>query len=83
MLTNEERARQRWKEHFEEMLNRPNTEKVARNIEVIAEINSDPISRAETRGAIPSMSAAKAPCKEDINVELLNGDISRHTIPLF
>ena len=58
------------------MLNRPNPEKVARSIEVIDEINSEPIARAEARAAIPSMSSAKALCEEDINVALLNADIT-------
>ena len=52
---------------------------MARSVEVIYEITSDPITRAETRVAIPSMSAAKAPCvDDDINayVELLNADIT-------
>ena len=61
------------------MLNRPNPEKVARRIDVIYEITSDPINRAETRVAIPSINAAKAPCEDDdINayVEPLNADIT-------
>ena len=59
------------------MLNRPNPEKVARSVEVIDKTTSDPITRAETRVAIPSMSAAKAPCEDDgINVQLLNADIT-------
>ena len=41
------------------MLNRHNPEKVARSIDLIDEITLDPITRAETRVAIPSMSAAK------------------------
>ena len=58
------------------MLNRPNPEKVARSIEVIDERTVDPITMAETRVPIPSMSAAKAPCEDDINVELVNADIT-------
>ena len=54
------------------MLNRLNPEKVARSVEVIDKTTSDPITRAETRVAIPSMSAAKAPCEDDINVEIFN-----------
>ena len=65
------------------MLKTPNPENVARSIQVLDEINSDPITRADTRGAIPSMSSAKASCEDDINVELFNADISRHTTPLF
>ena len=74
LLTN--KVRQRWKELFEEMLNRSNPEKVARSIETIDEITLDPITRAETWVAIPGMSAAKALCEDDINVELLNADIT-------
>ena len=76
LLTDQVYARHRWKEHFQEMLNRPNPEKVARSIEVIDEINSEPITRAEAMAAIPGMSSAKELCEEDINAELLNADIT-------
>ena len=72
LLTNEVKARPRWKEHFEEMLNRPSPERVARSIEVIDEITLDSVTRAETRSAISSMNAAKVPCEDDINVENFN-----------
>ena len=72
LLTIEVKARPRWKEHFEEMLNRPSPERVARSIEVIDEITLDSVTRAETRSAIPSMSAAKIFCEDDINVEIFN-----------
>ena len=54
---------QRWKEHFAEILNRPNPERKAEAIsdmEVIEEIPSGPITKAEIRSAITSMKAGKA-----------------------
>ena len=74
LLTN--KVRQRWKEHFEEMLNSSNPEKLARSLETIDEITLDPITRGGTWVAIPGMSAANALCEDDINVELLNADIT-------
>lgn len=49
---------------------------MARNIEVIDEITSDPITKAEIRGAIPSMSAEKAPGVAGIKEELLNAEMA-------
>ena len=61
LLTKEEEVQQRWKEHFVELLNRPNPEQEAEVIsemEVIEEIPSGPITKAEIRSAITSMKAA-------------------------
>ena len=62
MLTNEEEVRQRWKEHFAEVLNRPHPEQVADVLpeaETIEEIPSGLITKAEIRSAIISMSSEK------------------------
>ena len=55
MLTNEEEVGQRWKDHFAEVLNRPQPEQVADVLpeaETIEEIPSGPITKAEIRSAI-------------------------------
>ena len=79
MLTNEEEVRQRWKEHFAEVLNRPHPEQVADVLpeaETIEEIPSGPITKAEIRSAIISMSSGKAPGVDDITTELLKADMT-------
>ena len=79
LLTKEEEVQQRWKEHFVELLNRPNPEQEAEVIsemEVIEEIPSGPITKAEIRSAITSMKAAKAPGVDCLTVELLKADIT-------
>ena len=50
LLANEEEVRQRWKEHFAAIVNRPNPRKVA-NVSSNVEIPSGPISKAEIRSA--------------------------------
>ena len=63
LLTKEEEVQQRWKEYFVELLNRPNPESEAQvfsDMEVIEEITSGPITKAEIRSAITSMKAGKA-----------------------
>ena len=62
LLTKEEEVQQRWKEHFAEILNRPNPEheaEVTSDVEIVEEIPSGPITKAEIRSAIMSMKAAK------------------------
>ena len=64
LLTNEDEARQRWKEHFAEILNRPSPELVAEvvsEVEVMDKIPSASITKAEIRSTIVSMGAGKAP----------------------
>ena len=56
--------RQKWKEHFAEVLNRPHPEQAAKILseaETIEEISLGPITKAEIRSAIISMSAGKLP----------------------
>ena len=79
LLTKEEEVPKRWKEHFAEVLNRPNPEQVAdviSDMEVIEEISAGPITKTEIRSVILSMSAGKAPGIDSITVELLKADIT-------
>ena len=79
MLTNEEEVRQRWKEHFAEVLNRPHPEQVVdvlSEAETIEEIPSGPITKAEIRSAIISMTSGKAPGVDGITTELLKADMT-------
>ena len=72
LLTKEEEVQQRWKEHFVELLNRPNPEREAEvisDMEVIEEIPSGPITKA-------IMKAGKAPGVDCLTVELLKADIT-------
>ena len=65
---------QRWKERFAEILNRPNPEReaeVTSHMEIIEEIRSGPIAKAEIRSAILSVTAGKASGEECITVQQL------------
>ena len=79
LLTKQEEVQQRWKEHFVELLNRPNPEREAEvisDMEVIEEISSGPITKAEIRSAITSMKAGRAPGVDCLTVDLLKADIT-------
>jgi len=79
MLTNEKEMRQRWKEHFAEVLNRPHPEQVADvlpEVKTIEKIPLGPITKAEIRSAIISMRAGKVPGVDDITTELLKADLT-------
>ena len=79
LLTNEDEVRQRWKEHFTEILNRPSPEiaaEVESEVEVMDEISSGPITKAEIRSAIVSMGEGKAPGLDGITVELFKADMT-------
>ena len=70
---------QRWREYFVDLLNRPNPEREAEvisDMEVIEEIPSSPITKAEIRSAITSMKAGKAPGVDCLTVELFKADIT-------
>lgn len=61
------------------MLNRPSPEIVAETeseVEVMDEISSGPITKAEIRSAIVSMGAGKAPGVDGITVELFKADMT-------
>ena len=79
LLTKEEKVQQRSREYFVDLLNRPNPEREAEvisDMEVIEEIPSSPITKAEIRSAITSMKAGKAPGVDYLTVELLKADIT-------
>lgn len=61
------------------MWNRPNLEEVAEvisDMETVEEILSGPITKAEVRSAITSMSTGKAPGVDGITAGLLKADIT-------
>ena len=71
--------RKRWKERFEEILNRPITDDPVTNVEIdpiINEISSDPITKAEIRTALRKIKNGKAGGKDEITAELLKADMN-------
>lgn len=80
LLTNEDEVQQKRKEHFAEILNRPNPKLVAEvvsEVEVMDEIPSDPITKAETRSSIVSMGTGKAPGVDGLTVELFKAGMTK------
>ena len=78
LLTEETVRRERWKEHFEEILNRPVPAVPIADLEcdpVIKEISTSHITKAEIRTAIRKMKNGKSGGKDNITVELLKADI--------
>ena len=79
LFTNEDEVRQRLKEHFAEILNRPSPEIVAKvesKVEVMNEISLGSITKDEIGSAIVSMGAGKAPGVDGITVELFKADMT-------
>ena len=80
-LLTEDSKRRRWQEHFEEILNRPipdnpvSNEPNEHDEQVLEDISTDCISKAEIRAAIRKMRNGKAGGKDEITVELLKADI--------
>ena len=71
--------RKRWKEHFEEILNRPIPDDLVTDVEIdpiINEISTDPITKAEIRTALRKMKNWKAGGKDEITAELLKADMN-------
>ncbi|KAI0229379.1 hypothetical protein LSAT2_020211, partial [Lamellibrachia satsuma] len=71
--------RKRWKEHFEEILNRPIPDDPVTDVEIdpiINEISTDPITKAEIRTALRKMKNGKAGGKDEITAELLKADMN-------
>ena len=61
-------GRKRWKEHFEEILNRPIHDDNVTDVEIdpiINEISTDPITKAEIRTALRKLKNGKAGGKEE------------------
>ena len=80
LLTNEDEVQQKRKEHFAEILNRPNPKLVAEvvsEVGVMDEIPSDPITKAETRSSIVSMGTGKAPGVDGLTVELFKAGMTK------
>ena len=86
LLTKEVEVQQRWTEYFVELLNRPNPEseaEVISDMEVIEEIPSGSITKAEIRSAITSMKAVKVPGVDSLTVELLRLTLQQQSTYLF
>ena len=68
-----------WKEHFEEIPNRPIPDDPVTDVEIdpiINEISTDPIIKAEIRTAPRKMKNGKAEGKDEITAELLKVDMN-------
>ena len=79
ILSKESDIRERWKEHFNELLNRPEPEHPADGLDDnndVLDIETDPPSiKDEIRNAIRDMKSGKAPGVDNITAELLKADI--------
>ena len=78
LLTKEDEAKARWKEHFMEVLSRPVPEVVIEMEEADAvnnSINTGEITREEIRSALRDMKSGKAPGIDSITADLLRVDI--------
>ena len=82
-ITDDSSRLARWKEHFEEILNRsPPTNTIvitADEVPEIEEISTRPISKGEVKNAISSLKNGKAAGVDNIVAELLKADIKRTT----
>ena len=79
LITEESQKRSGWKEHFEEILNRPepenpigqpNTDEISERVNV----KTDCISAGEIRRAMSDMKNRKPPGRDGITAELLKAD---------
>ena len=71
--------RERWKEHFEEILNRSIPDDPVTDVEIdliINEIGTDPITKAEIRTVLRKMKNGKAGGKDEITAELLKANMN-------
>ena len=77
ILSNEEDCKKRWKEHFEEVLNRPVPTNPIENLdekEILENIETGPITREEITRALKSLKSGKSGGKDGITAELLKAD---------
>jgi len=79
LLTSEDAKRERWRQHFEETLNRnkPSAPLDIQEDECIPElaaISQEPINKEEIKVALKSMKSGKAPGRDSITAELLTVD---------
>ncbi|CAH1248758.1 Hypp8389 [Branchiostoma lanceolatum] len=83
LLTNEKEQAERWAQHFEEVLNRPEPDEPADPApsEDIP-INTDPPTLEEVETAIKAMKNRKAPGIDAIQAELLKADCATATLLL-
>ena len=77
LLTKEDEVKDRWREHFVEVLNRPVPE-VTAEVEVTNEvndsINTGAITKDEIRSALGDMKSGKAPGIDNLTADLLRAD---------
>ena len=82
-ITDDSSRLARWKEHFEEILNRPPPMNpiviTADEVPEIEEINTRPISKGEVKNAINSLKNGKAAGVDNTVAELLKADIKTTT----
>ena len=77
LLTKEDKVKNRWREHFAEVLNRPVPEitaEVKETNEVNDCINTGAISKDEIRSALGNMKSGKAPAIDNLTADLLRAD---------
>ena len=77
ILTSEEDQMGRWRDHFEELLNRPapsNPTDISRASEVL-DVNCERPDREEIRKAISPLKTSKAPGPDEIPAEEIKADM--------
>ena len=78
LLSKEDEVRKRWKEHFMEVLSKPDPETVAEVVhdsDMNEEIEEGPVTKLEIKSAIKDMKNGKAAGIDNIIVEMMKADI--------
>ena len=77
LLTKEEEVKKRWKEHFAEVLNRPPPTRsdLEREAHETLEIETGPVTEAETRAAVQQLKNGKAGGVDGMTSELMKADL--------